>query len=109
MFGPILLQLLDVTKHLTGCTEGLIRRKQMVTFLSILVTATYSTKLILVEKIAKPFLNLNLVSLLLCKYLVGSLDIVLAPLIILMLDKDLMKTMTDIYKRRTIYSDGSLV
>ena len=74
----------------------------MLTTLSILVTTTYSTKLILVEKMSQSFLYLNQIHSLLCKYLVGSLDIVLAPLIILIMDKDLFKVMTDIYKRRTV-------
>ena len=101
MFGPFLLKLMDIAKLLPESTGGFTRRKQMVTFLSILVTTTYSTKLILVEKIAQSFLSLNQMNSLLCKYLVGSLDIVLAPLLILMLDKDLFKVMTDIYKKRT--------
>ena len=84
LFGPILLHLLDIMELLpisTGVRP--IKRKLMVTFLSVLVILSNTTKLVLIEKIVQPKLHINQFSCLLLKYLLGSLDLVLAPIIIL--------------------------
>ena len=85
------------------------KRPCIVTILSILVTISYSTNLIVTEKYLQPIYNLNQFHSLILKYFLGSIDLILSPLIICLMDIDIRQGIYYIYiRKRTRSITGTL-
>ena len=76
------------------------QQRYIVTALSALLTISYSTNLVLTEKYLQPVFNLNQFISLMLKYFLGSIDLILAPLIICLIDTEIRQGIVFLYKRK---------
>ena len=81
-------------------TSTIPQQRYIVTALSALVTISYSTNLVLTEKYLQPVFNLNQFISLMLKYFLGSIDLILAPLIICLIDTEIRQGIVFLYKRK---------
>ena len=72
----------------------------IVLLLAIVVFLCYSINLLLAEKYLKQFLQLSHFSCLLLKYFLGSLHLVVTPVIVCLLDTKIRKGIGFLYRRR---------
>ena len=108
VLGPVLTLTLEILSCLRNTISGVstkdtTTRKQrqcMLTVLSMLVTLSYSTHLLVTEAYLQPVYNLGMFDSLMLKYCIGSMDLILTPLIICLLDIDIRHGVFYIYKRR---------
>ena len=108
IFGPFLTWFLEylfsTRKEMDGVfwkhASSRYQRLCIVTVLSIVVTISYSTNLIVTEKYLQPIFNINQFTSLILKYVLGSVDLVISPIIICLLDSDIRQGISDIYKRK---------
>ena len=108
IFGPFLIWFLEYLFPTRQEMDGVFwkhassryQRLCIVTVLSIVVTVSYSTNLIVTEKYLQPIFNINQFTSLILKYVLGSVDLILAPFIICLMDSDIRQGISDIYKRR---------
>ena len=106
--GPLLMFLLQFLLYMKNCCYGVqkpgicSRTTQCctVTLLSLLVVISYSSYLLVVEKYIQPAFHLSQLQLFLLKYFLGSADLILAPLVICLLDKQLRQGVVFLYRRR---------
>ena len=117
LMGPVLTLALTflfwVKNAFSGVSRKNIRTRNkrpcIVTILSILVTISYSTNLIVTEKYLQPIYNLNQFHSLILKYFLGSIDLILSPLIICLMDIDIRQGIYYIYiRKRTRSITGTL-
>ena len=76
------------------------QQRYIVTALSALIIISYSTNLVLTEKYLQSVFNLNQFNSFMLKYFLGSLDLILAPLIICFIDSEIRQGIVWIYKRK---------
>ena len=76
------------------------QQRYIVTALSALISISFSTNLVVTEKYLQPVFNLNQFISLMLKYFLGSIDLILAPLIICLIDSEIRQGIVFLYKRK---------
>ena len=117
IFGPILTCTIELICYLKKkCskapypdTPSKIRQWIIVFLLAVIVLGTYSTHLWLAEKYMKIYFDWNYFNCLLVKYFFGSIDIMLIPLVVVLVDKQLGQGLAFMFyaKKRGILSKAT--
>ena len=108
LLGPLLTFFMEVLFSLGRQFSGVSsidtstrpQQRYIVTALSALVTISYSTNLVLAEKYLQSVFNLNQFISFMFKYFLGSIDLILAPLIICVIDNEIREGIVFLYKRK---------
>ena len=119
IFGPILTSLLELLSYVKKKyskaphpdTPSLIRSWIIVILSAVIVLGTYSTNLLLAEMYMKEYFEWNYFKLLMVKYFLGSIDIMLIPLVVVLIDTQLRQGLVVIFyaKKRGTLSKATSV
>ena len=108
VFGPILTFLLKLDFHLAERVSGESsidtstrpQQRYIVATISLLIITSNSIHLLIAEKYLTPSFSLDLFTSLLLKYFFGSLELVLAPFIICLMDNEIKQGIRFLYRRK---------
>ena len=119
IFGPLITIIMEIfffakkkcSRAQYPITPSHMRYWIIITMLSVILLGTYSTHLWLAEKYMKDYFQWNFFECLMAKYFLGSIDIMVIPLVIVTVDKQIrlgLGVVSEAKKKGTLSKDNSV-